>query len=69
MKVKWYVEDRYYDKSRAHVTQIDDGDLAECGTDEEKQELINQRIQNDFEKQVNWFKVDLIEKKPKNEKN
>ena len=41
MKVKWQVEDGYCGGLRIQITEINDQDLAECETEEERQNLIN----------------------------
>ena len=54
MKVKWQVDDGYVSGSRPQTTKIDDDELAECETEEERKELINDYIQNDFEQRISW---------------
>ena len=54
MKVTWEVEDGYCGKSRPHYTKIDDGDLADCETDEERERLIEETIQEDFDNNITW---------------
>ena len=54
MKVTWQVDDGYISGSRPHTTEIDDDELAECETEEERQDLINDSIQNDFEQCISW---------------
>ena len=54
MKVRWEVEDGYISGSRPHTTEVDDDELSECDTEEERQEVINDTIQNDFEQKISW---------------
>lgn len=54
MKVKWQVDDGYVSGSRPQTTNVDDDELAECETEEERQDLINDSIQNDFEQCISW---------------
>ena len=54
MKVTWQVDDGYVGGSRPHTTEVDDYELSECETEEERQELINDTIQNDFDQKISW---------------
>ena len=54
MKVTWQVDDGYVLGSRPLTTDIDDDELAECETEEERKELINDYIQNDFDQRISW---------------
>jgi len=54
MVITWEVEDGYIGKSRPHHTKIDDDDLAECESEEEKEEYIEQCIQEDFMMNISW---------------
>ncbi len=54
MIVRWEVADGYAGGSRPHTTTIDDDELEECETEEERQDLINDYIQNDFDQKISW---------------
>lgn len=54
MKVRWEVEDGYVGKSRPQVTTVPDEELAECDTEEEREQLIASYIQEDFEQRISW---------------
>ena len=54
MIITWEVEDGYCGKSRPQTTKIDDDELAEYETEEEKEEFIQNEIQNDFEQTIYW---------------
>ncbi|MCK5343287.1 MAG: hypothetical protein KAR20_07775 [Candidatus Heimdallarchaeota archaeon] len=54
MKVTWEVEDGYCGGSRPHTTEVDDDELAECETEEERENLIIDYIQEDFEQNISW---------------
>ena len=54
MKITWEVEDGYIGKSRPQFTEIDDDELAECSTDEEREEFIEQCIHEDFMSNISW---------------
>ena len=53
----WYVDDGYVGRDRPHYTEVDDDDLAECKTEEEKDELIESYIQEDFEQNISWYRA------------
>lgn len=52
MKIFWEVNDGYAGGSRPHETVIDDGDLAACLTEHEREELIQDLVQEDFESKI-----------------
>lgn len=54
MRVTWEVEDGYCGKSRPQHTDIDDDELAECETDEDREQLIADYVQEDFEQNITW---------------
>lgn len=49
LKVKWEVEG-----AGVHYTKIADEDLADCGTDAERNAMIDAIVQEDFEQKVGW---------------
>jgi len=48
MKFSWEIDDGYVGQRAPQYTEIDDDDLAECETDEERWELISDIVQEDF---------------------
>ena len=54
MRVTWEVEDGYCGKSRPQHCEVDDDELAECKTEEERNKLIEETIQSDFEQNISW---------------
>ncbi|MHC4463629.1 MAG: hypothetical protein ACYS30_19695 [Planctomycetota bacterium] len=54
MRVTWEVEDGYCGKARPQHTDIDDEALAECETDAERERLIADEIQADFDNSISW---------------
>ena len=54
MRVTWEVEDGYVGKSRPQHTEIPDDELSDCETEDEKQHLIEEYIQSDFEQNISW---------------
>lgn len=58
MIVTWEVEDGYVTGARPQHTEIPDDELAECETEEERDKLIAECIQNDFEQNISWYITD-----------
>lgn len=54
MIITWEVEDGYVGKSRPQHTEIDDDELAELETEEEKQAYIEGCIQDAFDQNITW---------------
>jgi len=54
MRITWEVSDGYVGKSRPQYVNIPDDELADCETEEEKQKLIEQYVQDDFEQNISW---------------
>ena len=55
MIVIWEVDDGYCGGSRPHETVIDDSEFEYCETEEERQEIIDDAVRNDFEQTISWF--------------
>lgn len=49
IKVTWEVEDGYCGKSRPQYTYIDKVELDECRTEEERQNLIDTYVQEEYD--------------------
>lgn len=58
MKVRWEINDGYMGGSRPHETEVDDDDLAECETEQEKENLIEEYVHEDFLRTVTWSIID-----------
>lgn len=58
MIVYWEVEDGYVGKSRPQSTEISDEDLDACETEEERERLIEDCIQEDFEQMITWCRTE-----------
>ena len=58
MRIYWEVDDGYAGKSRPQYTDIDNNELDECETEEEKQELITEYVQDDFDNRITWYFTD-----------
>ena len=56
MKITWQVDGEYVDNG-TYETEIDDGDLEECETEEEREELITETIQEDFASRISWTEI------------
>ena len=61
MIVTWQVEDGYIGGCRTQKTIIDDDELNDCETQEEREKLISERIQEDFEQKVGWDEISRSE--------
>lgn len=57
MRVIWEVDDGYAGGSAPHSTVIDDDDLAECGSEQEREEFINDCVQEDSEQKISWSEI------------
>ena len=56
MRVTWEVDDGYVGKSRPQHTEVPDDELAGCETDEERETLIDDYIQEDFDNRISWYR-------------
>ena len=54
MKVRWEVEDGYVGKSRPQYTEIDDEELEDYPEGEERENFINECIQDDFDQKISF---------------
>lgn len=54
MRITYKIEDGYI-HNQAYTVYVDDDELEECETIEEKIELIDQYIDNDFSTRINWY--------------
>ena len=61
MKIRWQVEDGYAGGGRPHWTEVPDEELAECETDEERERLIRECIQADFDQTISWYELEREE--------
>ena len=57
MRVKWEISTKYVTGDMPYYTEIPNDDLAECDTEAEKEELISEYVQEDFEQRVSWMLV------------
>lgn len=57
MRITWQVDDGYAGGGRPQHTDINDSDLAECETEEEKELLIREVVQEDFEQHITWYET------------
>ena len=56
MKVQWIIDDGYINNA-IHSLEIDDEELNECETEEEKEDLINKAIEDEFLNIVSWERI------------
>lgn len=66
MRVTWEVEDGYVGKSSPQFTEIPDEDFEDfdgeiCENKEERQEIIDNAVQNDFDQKISWAIVRIEE--------
>jgi len=54
MRVTWEVEDGYVGKSRPQYTEINDSEILECETREERLQFIADAVQEDFDNGIMW---------------
>lgn len=55
MKVTWEVDDGYVGGSRPQTVEVDDNELADCENEEQRRQLIEDYVQEDFENKVTWY--------------
>jgi hypothetical protein len=61
MKVIWEVDDGYVGKDRPQTLIIPDEDLADCETEEERYTLIDDLVQEEFDRKISWYIVRTYE--------
>jgi hypothetical protein len=61
MTVTWYIDDGYAGGSSPQTLDIDDGDLAECETQEEKVTLIEDAIGQAMSEMPFYWDHDVLE--------
>lgn len=54
MKVRWEVEDGYVGGARPQYTEVPDEELNECVTGDEREELIQDYVSEDFARNITW---------------
>jgi len=54
MRITYHVEDGYASSSRPQHVKVNDDDLEECETEEEKIDLIEAAIKDHFEQNISW---------------
>lgn len=59
--ISWQVEDGYAGGSRPHSTKIPQDEWDDCETEEEKNELIEDYVQHDFEQTISWCILSIDE--------
>jgi hypothetical protein len=52
MQIKWEIEDGYIGSSRPQYTDVPNEELAECSDDEERKQLIDDYVREDFEQRI-----------------
>jgi len=54
MRVTWEIHDGYVGKSAPHYTEVDDGELEDCDSEEERNEVIKECVQEDFSQRISF---------------
>jgi len=57
LKAYWSVYDGGFGNKKVFCVDIEDDELRECETEEEKEELVNLRIQDSFKQEIDWVLV------------
>lgn len=57
MEVRWQISDGYLGGDRPQVCDVPDDELAECDTDEEREDLIASYIEEHFRQVVSWERL------------
>jgi len=55
MRIKWGIEDGYAGKARPHYIEIDDEDLEDYKTEDEKNDFIDEMVQEDFLQKCSFY--------------
>jgi len=55
MIVKWEIEDGYAGGSRPHTTKIPNNVLDACDTDFDRELVIEEYVQADFDQRISWY--------------
>ena len=61
MRVNWEVNDGYCGKGRPQFVEIDDSEFDDCETDAERQKIIEEYVQDDFNSTISWEIIDIEE--------
>ena len=57
MRIRWEVDDGYCGKGRPQITEVSDAELEECVSEREREDLIADYIQEDFDNKISWYIV------------
>lgn len=57
MTITWEIDDGSICEQREYTTEIDDDELAECWNDEQREKVICECVQEDFEQKITWEEV------------
>lgn len=56
MTITWYVDDGYAGtNARPQKCKVDDSDIAECETEQEFKDLVNDAIRECFESKISYY--------------
>jgi len=55
LRVVWEVDDGYAGKSRPQYTEIDESEFEEDMTEQDRQDVIETLVQEDFHNKISWY--------------
>ena len=58
MQISWEIADGYARGPAPHHTEIPDHELAELDNDNDRENLIREYIQEDFDESIAWYETD-----------
>lgn len=61
LRVTWEVEDGYVGAARPQFTDIPDEEFKDCETEEDRQEVIQVWVQQEFEENISWTVTDTYQ--------
>ena len=60
IRITWYVDEGYTGKARPHYTEFEEDAFEDCETEEERQDIINEAVKEEFEEVVS-YRIDKVE--------
>jgi len=55
MEIRYEVDDGYCGGSRPQIVDVDDDELSQCETTQQKKEYIEKEVQEHFEQTITWY--------------
>ena len=60
VRVTWQVDDGYVGKSRPQITIIPEEEFEDCKTEADRNAIIEEFVDSDFQNRISWF-IDSID--------